>query len=186
MSLIPGADNEKVVCKDGIQVDHLSENTVGHGTRVRGISDPTTYPVIAGDVGETVQTTISQTAVSGTSFTVFPGGTLPIPSAGVWVILSSGSLYVSGSVDAPADVITSNLELHDGTAQIAQQPDVALLRYRGYTEALANEGSFSMMAVYPCTSPKTISLRGSIGQSGVSDGTLGIRNGTKIIAVRIA
>jgi hypothetical protein len=50
--LVPGAQGQKSVFPDGIQVDHLSENTVGHGTRVKGVSDPTTYPVIAGDVGE--------------------------------------------------------------------------------------------------------------------------------------
>jgi hypothetical protein len=30
MSFIPGADGNKSIFKDGIQVDHISENTVGH------------------------------------------------------------------------------------------------------------------------------------------------------------
>lgn len=31
MSLIPGNANEKTIFPDGLQVDHVSENTVGHG-----------------------------------------------------------------------------------------------------------------------------------------------------------
>lgn len=78
MSLVAGNIGEKVQCPDGIQVDHLSENTVGHGTRVRGISDPTTYPVIAGDVGETIvsaafNTPLGQTPTYLTSISLNKG-----------------------------------------------------------------------------------------------------------------
>jgi hypothetical protein len=52
MSLVAGDVGSKTILPDGAQVDHLSENTVGHGVRVKGISDPTTYPVLTGDVGE--------------------------------------------------------------------------------------------------------------------------------------
>jgi len=58
MSFIAGAVGSKAVFPDGAQIDHLSENTVGHGVRVRGISDLTTYPVIAGDVGESFEAAV--------------------------------------------------------------------------------------------------------------------------------
>jgi len=71
MSLVPGAAGDKAVFPDGIQVDHISENTVGHGSRVRGISDPTTYPVISGDIGETIEASATvATNTAGVSFTV--------------------------------------------------------------------------------------------------------------------
>lgn len=71
MGLVPGAQGQKSVFADGIQVDHLSENTVGHGVRVKGISDPTTYPVIAGDVGETLYSSLIplSTPIPGASAT---------------------------------------------------------------------------------------------------------------------
>jgi len=57
MGFIPGAEGSKTILTDGVQVDHISENTVGHGSRVKGISDPTTYPVLIGDVGEIIAAT---------------------------------------------------------------------------------------------------------------------------------
>lgn len=52
MSFVPGDVGQKSILTDGAQVDHLSENTVGHGVRVKGITNPATYPVIDGDIGE--------------------------------------------------------------------------------------------------------------------------------------
>lgn len=89
MSLIPGADNEKVVCKDGIQVDHLSENTVGHGVRVRGISDGSA--VVAGDVGEVLSGTVV-------------GGNITSPTPNAWyddsgsLVLTAGKYMIIGDV----------------------------------------------------------------------------------------
>jgi hypothetical protein len=77
MSLVPGAQGQKSVFPDDIQVNHISENTVGHGSRVKGVTDPTTYPVLTGDVGETV-------SVTGTgSYT---------PTTGVWKSVASITL----------------------------------------------------------------------------------------------
>jgi hypothetical protein len=39
MSLVAGNIGEKVQCPDGIQVDHISENTVGHGVALQGKTD---------------------------------------------------------------------------------------------------------------------------------------------------
>lgn len=86
MSLVPGADGEKVVCKDGLQVDHISENTVGHGARPQAITNPTTYPVAAGEIGEYV-TVDSAGAVSLTTGQFSDGGCAGYtPAAGVWEV----------------------------------------------------------------------------------------------------
>jgi len=66
MSFVPGADGDKSVFKDGIQVDHLSENTVGHGVRVRGISNGDTPA--AGDVGEVKRVVTSLSTVTDSTF----------------------------------------------------------------------------------------------------------------------
>lgn len=84
MSFVPGADGDKSVFKDGIQVDHVSENTVGHGARVRGISDPTSYPVSTGDVGEELFVVQAANVVTNTStYTTICTLTL---TTGVWSV----------------------------------------------------------------------------------------------------
>lgn len=39
MALIPGNDGSKTICKDGLQCDNISENTVGHGVAIQGKTD---------------------------------------------------------------------------------------------------------------------------------------------------
>jgi hypothetical protein len=95
MSLVAGADGDKSVFKDGLQVDHISENTVGHGARVRGISDPTTYPVLLGDIGDMVSATWSSQA-SNTSTYISPASII-VP-AGVWDIMVGINVAGGGSV----------------------------------------------------------------------------------------
>jgi hypothetical protein len=95
MSLVAGNIGEKVQCPDGIQVDHISENTVGHGTRVRGISDPTTYPVIAGDVGEIKESIITGASVP-TSANRGDVATLAL-TAGIWEVSSNAVFNRNGA-----------------------------------------------------------------------------------------
>ena len=83
MSLIPGAANEKSVFPDDIQVNHLNENTTGHGVRVKGISDPTTNPVVTGDIGEAL--TVVTATVTGGSLAQWATKTIP---PGVWLIIA--------------------------------------------------------------------------------------------------
>ena len=90
MSLIPGATGNKSVFPDGLQSDHLSENTVGHGVRVKGISDPTTYPVLPGDVGETIEVTQTNSVTGSTTLLTYTTlVTLNNLSTGKWRITAS-------------------------------------------------------------------------------------------------
>jgi hypothetical protein len=96
MSLVAGNIGEKVQCPDGIQVDHLSENTVGHGVRVRGISDPTTYPVLAGDVGESKQSLGSDIALTTNQWA--DGGSAGLPlGLGVWLVWMTARIVPAAS-----------------------------------------------------------------------------------------
>ena len=94
MSLVAGADGDKSVFKDGIQVDHISENTVGHGSRVKGISDPTTYPVAAGEIGELVEDT-SAVAVSLTTGVNGVIASISL-SPGIWQVYGGGYFAPTG------------------------------------------------------------------------------------------
>lgn len=88
MAFIPGADGNKSVFGDGIQTDHISENSSGHGSRVRGISDPTTYPVIAGDVGEMVTWStppVDSVSTFTTSYSDWTNASITL-SKGRWLI----------------------------------------------------------------------------------------------------
>jgi hypothetical protein len=108
MSFVPGDIGSKAIASDGLQVDHISENTVGHGSRVRGVSDPTSYPILTGDVGEEIiayasgntTTTAADTEidVTGVSITV---------TAGVWDLSYSASTFIerlSGTVNVAGRV----------------------------------------------------------------------------------
>lgn len=103
MSLISGDLGSKSVFPDGLQVDHLSENTVGHGVsvpgRTSGVATETGY------VGEKISATlagISQASpVASTWYD--DSGTLSL-SAGIWSIYCSTHVYganpgsISGAV----------------------------------------------------------------------------------------
>jgi hypothetical protein len=97
MSLVAGNIGEKVQCPDGIQVDHISENTVGHGVaiRVRGIQDGAS--IAAGDIGEEIIGKCLRSA------SINPGGpevtanlTSIIVTAGVWDISGMAGMLASG------------------------------------------------------------------------------------------
>lgn len=116
MSMVPGAAGQKSVFPDGVQVDHISENTLGHGVRVRGISDPTTYPVQAGDIGEYKESGSTYTEVTGVgNFTNGQYKTIATVtlSKGVWllrgaVLFGGGTsqqsgVFLSGAISAYSD-----------------------------------------------------------------------------------
>ena len=88
MSLISGDLGSKSIFPDGLQSDHLSENSVGHGVRVRGISDPTTYPVLTGDVGEVVGPYTAVIASVNAAYTA-SGSLVSLPS-GRWALWVTG------------------------------------------------------------------------------------------------
>lgn len=106
MSLVAGDVGSKAILPDGAQIDHISENTVGHGSRVRGISDPTTYPVISGDIGEQIE-------ASNVAFSVTTGVTNCVSRAlpaGVWSVSASFGLNSTPSSRTyfNASLVTSN------------------------------------------------------------------------------
>lgn len=99
MSFVPGDVGQKSILTDGAQVDHLSENTVGYGVRVKGITNPATYPVMAGDVGEKITWSVAPTTITLTpSYTDFASISL---KKGIWSIVANISvIYCTGwSVD---------------------------------------------------------------------------------------
>lgn len=94
-ALIAGAQGSKSIFTDGMQVDHISENTNGHGARVKGVTSPTSYPVIAGDVGEIIEASwvsgnILNSAAAVCNITLTPG---------VWR-LSGNAKYQTGGAAA--------------------------------------------------------------------------------------
>jgi hypothetical protein len=95
MSLVAGDVGSKTILPDGAQVDHLSENTVGHGARVKGVSDPTTYPVLAGDVGETFSSAV-QGVGFGASVTWYNAVSLTL-APGKWSLSGNGYLNLAGA-----------------------------------------------------------------------------------------
>lgn len=145
MSIIAGAVGSKAVFPDGAQIDHLSENTVGHGVRVRGISDPTTYPVIAGDVGESAVAGTSQT--TGTGGSVYQKSTTTAPGSGTasevnFLVLNKGVYLLSCFVNAYSNAtgnLTANIRM---TGQIT--PDQ--IQYNG-----ANVANCVTIAAVPIT-----------------------------------
>jgi hypothetical protein len=120
MSLIAGAVGDKTVLTDGAQVDHLSENTTGHGVRVKGVSDPTTYPVLAGDVGE-----IKGAAIDSTNATGYSTSTSTSPGLGAHVdvitlTLDKGVYYIMATSKALSNVNTQiSGYLKEGITQIS-------------------------------------------------------------------
>lgn len=136
MSLVAGADGEKSVFKDGIQLDHISENTVGHGARVRGVSDPATYPVIAGDVGQKLVFTDRTVTVSGSITWYANFSPLATLTKGVWLIFAYASAAIAGNSFAGSvstDAITGGTGLITYSAQtgavVGANHSVTLLGY---------------------------------------------------------
>jgi hypothetical protein len=85
MSLVPGDSGQKTTLTDDVQVNHISENTLNHGVRVRGISDLTTYPIIAGDIGEKIDGVISGDVTISVSGTIYSMGYVTL-TPGIWMI----------------------------------------------------------------------------------------------------
>ena len=104
MSMIPGNTLEKTIAPDGLQVDHLSENTLGHGNRLQGISNPTTYPVLAGDVGERVVGTGTAVSVTTSGWTTVASVTV---TAGVWDLSAIVSVVGIASITGAAAGIST-------------------------------------------------------------------------------
>lgn len=104
MSMIPMDAGNKSVFPDGLQVDHLSENSTGHGVRVKGIADPTTYPMIDGDVGE-------RKVGTGTSVSITTAGWTTVASvaltAGVWDLSAVISIVGIASITGAAGGIAT-------------------------------------------------------------------------------
>jgi hypothetical protein len=155
--LVPGATGQKSTFPDGLQVDHLSENTVGHGTRVKGISDPTTYPVIAGDVGETVEANGTESAFTTakdlTNFVTL--------TPGVWLLNG----YTFGNSSTGATVMIGRWKIKGAIGGVPAKD-------ASYTTAVSTERTVFPMpsrviTVSPADADKTvkINLSNSISQS---------------------
>lgn len=96
MSFIPGADGNKSIFKDGIQVNVISENTLNAGVHVQGATDGNTIP--AGYIGESYESLPTsgawQTGVSGQNL-IWNGGAGTPPS----ITVSAGKWLFHGHVE---------------------------------------------------------------------------------------
>lgn len=105
MSMTAGDIGSKSVFPDGIQVDHISENTVGHGARPKPITDPTTYPVGTGEIGEKLTASLSNTTISSSGVDTVVGS-LAL-TAGIWMVYSKVAVGPAGSSVSGVDFCTS-------------------------------------------------------------------------------
>jgi hypothetical protein len=173
MSFIPGADGNKSIFKDGLQVDVISENTLNAGVHVKGMSDGTSVPT--GYIGEKIEGTISGDAtisVSGASVNI---GSITL-DPGTWVIYGqlflgcssvSGFLYFDGGIGTNTSSMITN----------------SFFRFL----TLSDYGTSSPTTpcyVTPITST-TYYLNGRAGFSSIVGGRLVAIN-SKLFAIRIA
>ena len=176
MSFVPGADGEKSVFKDDIQVNHLSENTVGHGVRVRGVSDPTTYPVLAGDVGEVFGTAAAGTGGTGYSSTNTTGLTNTM-AAVISLTLNKGVYFVSGMTRHYGLAGTPQVSMEIWVGGTRVTPVEAVVN--GVTTATSGSCSLSLPIVI--TSDSTVVAVAARISTGADGGGINM-----ISAVRIA
>ena len=101
MSIIAGAVGSKAVFPDGAQIDHLSENTVGHGVAIQGRTDGTA--VAMGGVGEVLYNYVPNlNCGSGVNVA---GAFINLP-AGIWnvyalaILRKNGATWPSSTLDA--------------------------------------------------------------------------------------
>lgn len=121
MAFIPGADGNKSVFGDGIQVDHISENSSGHGVSIAGRSNGVT--VESGLVGQVVAgSTITSTTVTS-EVTV---STITLP-AGVWQMFFYATLYYnSGTSVSDRGVTWAAIKDATGTTIIGNTRRIVL------------------------------------------------------------
>jgi len=94
MSLISGAIGEKVQMPDGLQVDHLSENTVGHGVSVPGRTSG--VAIETGYVGEYREAVGSSTALVSDGYTVAGSAGLTL-QPGVYDLQATGGITTAAT-----------------------------------------------------------------------------------------
>ena len=195
MSLISGAIGEKVQMPDGAQVDHLSENTVGHGMRVRGVSTPVATPVADGDVGE-VQATTYVGGISGsTTLGTYTSMVTLSLTAGRWRIV--GALPVvnvsgtSGDTGGTSQGVIVGLRIQNTT----DATTVVNAWLPGMAKSTVNAGylvtSGTVESVIDIIASKTFSLDFAASANSGSPaitGLAGNSSGTTVVlrAVRIA
>jgi len=96
MSFIPGDVGQKTILTDGAQIDHLSENTVGHGIAIQGKTDGVALSIDA--VGYTkVVTQVAGVIMLGGANVYTSVLSIVIPK-GVWSINATYMItYTEGS-----------------------------------------------------------------------------------------
>lgn len=199
MSLTAGDIGSKTILPDGVQVDHISENTVGHGSRVKGISDPTTYPVLAGDVGEEVIgycTSTTTTTLADTEIDVI-GATITL-TPGVWDLsysVTMGLYRPSGTatIDARLRVTDSSNVYEAGTASLARVVNSTSMLIDNYVQMGINKtirvtGSSKVLKLRVTCSLATASGQATViaHDSNVVGGITGNDSTSYIRAIRIA
>lgn len=115
MSMIPGNTLEKAIFNDGLQSDHLSENTVGHGVSIQGRTSG--VAIDSGYVGEVISgSTIAGTTVLTTSYATI--STIAL-TKGVWLTYYQADIeYVTGSTLGDRGYIVVRIADSSGTTQI--------------------------------------------------------------------
>lgn len=152
MSMIPGNTLEKAIFNDGLQSDHLSENTVGHGVSIQGRTSG--VAIESGYVGEKASIAVPSFAGSTTRATIQTVCSLTIPSAGYWDIYLSLTRSLEFTALSGGYGMFAILYLYDSATIIAE--DAMLVptgTLRGYAPRFLHAP-----ALY-CSSSKTLDLK---------------------------
>jgi hypothetical protein len=97
MSFIPGADGNKSIFKDGIQVDHIGENTVGHNIVFDNAVTTDGGKQVYNISGEGLKTGTAYAATGSFADVDATNLKVNLPSAGTYLIISNIRWYVSAT-----------------------------------------------------------------------------------------
>jgi hypothetical protein len=175
MSLVAGDVGSKTILPDGAQVDHLSENTVGHGARPQAITNPTVFPIQTGDIGQQLEA--SNIVWQATSAGTTNCASLPLP-AGVWLVSAVIGL---NSTPGSRTFIDASLVTSNGTTQGTVSGKDRIVGAQSVTGTYNNGAVTFAPRVFTSIGSTTIYLNGSASAASTSASDYGY-----ISAVRIA
>ena len=174
MSLVAGDVGSKTILPDGVQVDHISENTVGHGARTKPITDPTTYPIQSGEIGQQLEASnvVYQATTGVTNCT-----SLPL-SAGVWLVSAVLGL---NSTPQTRTYVDAHLVTTNGTSAGAVLGKDRIVAAQSATGTYSNGAITFAPRVFTSVGSTTVYLNSSASAASTAASDYGY-----ISAVRIA
>jgi len=182
MSIIPMDAGQKAILPDGVQVNTISENTVGNGVQIQGRTNGVT--IGAGLVGEKIQlasvpadytsVTLSEADVTGCSFI--------IPTTGIWMIALSVGVSVGTTSPSP--------QANQVVVKVTDGSNVQLGRLKTSTYLHSATVSYdvtfmqSISDIVSITGTTTVKLR--VYKTAADYGAVNFNSGYSFYAVRIA